>query len=91
MGHLTYEEQYVVAQYMGKNDTYKPIYMEKCHPDFCQICFNKMYQVEVGGGATELKTDLINFTEEGPKPHEVENRIYEPDGYGGCHKVDSCG
>lgn len=88
MGHLTYEEQYVDrVSAPDSNDIVGIRFQERCHPNFCQICFSKMYNVEVGGGDLVLKTELIKFTEEGPEGREVESRIYEPDGYGGCNTV----
>jgi hypothetical protein len=63
MGHITYEEHFLVDN----------------APTFCKVCRSKMYQVEVGGGDLELKTDLINYDTQQP--------FYEPDGYGGCNTV----
>ena len=75
MGHVTYEEQFV------KTSADFKYLLSECHTDFCKVCRSKMYQAEVGGGALELKTDLIDFSTEDNSP------FYEPDGQGGCVKV----
>ncbi len=86
MGHVTYEEQFVnIKTKSSANQLYshelRLKFMAKCHPDFCKVCFSKMYEVDTPGGGTELKAELTWMHNDDRSP------VFEPDGYGGASKV----
>ena len=89
MAHLTYEEKFVVKPgppYADNNDIVGDRFLTYCHPDFCLVCFRKMW-LDGDWGPTGrvqvLKTNLYNYS----RPERKNAIIYEPNGRGGTEMV----
>tara|TARA_Y100000310_G_C20175676_1_gene575729 strand:- start:93 stop:533 length:441 start_codon:yes stop_codon:yes gene_type:complete len=81
MGHLTYEEKFVVKPgppYADNNDIVGDRFRTHRHPDFCQVCWSKMAGHTSLDTGTTLKTLLTD---------DDNDTIYAANGSGGCEPV----